>query len=166
MNRILAGAIAGTIATIPMTLAMLAMHRRLPPEEQYDLPPREITEVVALKTGQYERVESQLTGLSLLSHFGYGAATGALYAMLFPKSKHPFSSGSTYGLAVWVVSYLGWLPAAKILRPATQHPARRNVMMMASHLVWGAGTALVERWAERKGIANNNKGHNSQDSVH
>jgi uncharacterized membrane protein YagU involved in acid resistance len=45
--------------------------------------------------------------------------------------------GSLAGLAVWTGSYLGWVPALGILPPATEHPWRRNVMMIVAHLVWG-----------------------------
>ena len=42
---------------------------------------------------------------------------------------------------------MGLLPAAGILKPATEHPARRNALMIASHLVWGAalGALLASR---------------------
>jgi len=39
---------------------------------------------------------------------------------------------------VWGGSYLGLLPSLGILRPATDHPAQRNALMIAAHLVWGA----------------------------
>ena len=44
---------------------------------------------------------------------------------------------------MWAASYLGWIPAAGLLKPATEHPARRNFMMIAAHLVWGAALALA-----------------------
>ena len=37
------GALAGVIATVPMTLFMLLMHRLLPKWQQYALPPERIT---------------------------------------------------------------------------------------------------------------------------
>jgi hypothetical protein len=54
-------------------------------------------------------------------------------------------------VAVWAGSYLGWLPAAGILSPATEHPARRNALMIASHVVWGAAAGvIVERLSDEK----------------
>lgn len=143
MNRLVAGALGGTLTTVPMTMLMSRLFRSLPAKQQYPLPPREVTEVllgradVARYLGDY-----QITALSLLAHFGYGAATGALYPLL-PPSKQPLVGGAGYGAAVWAASYLGWIPAAKILRPATTHPLKRNALMIGAHLVWGAGTALV-----------------------
>ncbi|MCA1636528.1 MAG: hypothetical protein LC802_23280 [Acidobacteria bacterium] len=46
-------------------------------------------------------------------------------------------------MAVWAGSYLGWLPAAGILRPATEHPPRRTALMIAAHVVWGVAAGLV-----------------------
>jgi hypothetical protein len=36
-----------------------------------------------------------------------------------------------------------------ILKPATEHPARRNLLMIVVHLIWGASMALALRWIER-----------------
>ncbi len=36
-----------------------------------------------------------------------------------------------------MASYLGQLPAANILPPATEDAARRNALMIAAHIVWG-----------------------------
>ncbi len=130
------GGIAGIVGTAAMTAVMTRLHHRLPPPEQYPLPPREITQRVLPV-----RSERALQEASLLAHFGYGAAAGAIYGSLVRRGKAP--PGAVYGVAVWVLSYLGWVPAARILRPAVSHPSRRNALMIASHLVWGAVTALV-----------------------
>jgi hypothetical protein len=47
-------------------------------------------------------------------------------------------TGVALGLGVWTASYLGVLPALGILRPATEHPARRTALMIAAHVVWGS----------------------------
>jgi hypothetical protein len=40
---------------------------------------------------------------------------------------------------------MGWIPAVGTLEPATEHPPRRNALMIAAHLVWGAATAAAVR---------------------
>src|SRR5205085_7597262 len=79
------------------------------------------------------------------SHFAYGAACGALYGAVSRGAlgRHAVLSGAGFGVAVWAGSYLGWLPAAGIITPATEHPPRRNALMIAAHVVWGATAALV-----------------------
>jgi uncharacterized membrane protein YagU involved in acid resistance len=153
MNKLVIGALAGLAATVPMTAAMKLMHWRLPREERYPLPPRRVTMRLAEKAGVKEHLnEPERKALTIAGHFAYGASVGALYVPLARKIPLPPPvAGATYGFAVWAVSYLGWLPAAGLISPATEHPARRNALMIAAHLVWGAATgALVDRWEDRR----------------
>lgn len=142
MNRYIAGAIGGLLATVPMTIAMGKWHGKLPREEQYPLPPREITEDIAERLPvQKPRSDTSMTLLTLAAHFAFGAAAGALWGSVADKNPRPAAGGVVFGGVVWAASYLGWIPAARILRPATQHPARRNLLMLAVHCMWGASTA-------------------------
>jgi len=142
-NKYWKAAMAGLIATVPMTLAMVALHRRLPPHERYPLPPVQITREIAKRVGvEHASRPHTLTGPPLLAHFAYGAAVGALYAPLAQRLRlrapaARAAAGAAYGVGVWVLSYLGWIPALRILAPATRHPARRNALMIFAHVVWG-----------------------------
>lgn len=153
MNRYGAGALAGFLATLPMTAAMVAMHRRLPPEEQYPLPPNEMTVEAAEKVGVRDAMDEpeEELGATLAAHFGFGTAAGALYVPVASELPLPsLVKGSLFGLVVWSVSYLGLLPAAGLLTPATRHPARRNALMIAANVLWGGVTAvLAERLCKR-----------------
>ena len=155
MNRILLGALAGLAATGPMTLAMKLMHEQLPREERYPLPPRQVTEGLAEKAGVNERLdEEEREAATWVSHFAYGATCGAIYGAVSGEKtdEHALLAGVGFGLAVWAGSYLGWLPAAGIISPATEHPARRTALMIAAHAVWGATTAVgVERLSDARG---------------
>lgn len=151
MITLLQGALAGCIATAPMTIVMTLLHRLLPRREQYPLPPSEIVEQIEEGVGaQQHMTEQQHLALTLLGHFGYGAAVGAGYGLL--RKQLPFgkiANGIVYGLLVWTVSYLGLLPAAGLLTPATAHPARRNALMIAAHIVWGAATGVLVEQLQR-----------------
>src|SRR5690606_40312752 len=81
---------------------------------------------------------------SLLAHFGYGAATGALMALSKPPNRK--GTGAAIGVAIWALSYFGWVPGSGILKPANRHHLRRNALMIAAHLVWGS----VTRWSIRE----------------
>ncbi|MCK7544631.1 hypothetical protein MLC59_10670 [Marinobacter bryozoorum] len=142
MNRYLAGALGGLLATVPMTIKMEKGHRKLPREEQYPLPPREVTEDITDRLPVHKpRSDTSMTLLTLGAHFLYGAAAGSLWGAVADKSSRPAVGGAAFGAAVWAAGYLGWIPAAKVLRPATQHPVRRNLLMLAVHCMWGASTA-------------------------
>jgi uncharacterized membrane protein YagU involved in acid resistance len=143
-RRLLIGALGGIVGTAAMTVAMRRMHRRLANQERYALPPREIIESVTRPARAHRRAdEGDLQALTLGAHFAYGAATAALYNLARPD--HGVAGGAAYGLLVWAASYLGWIPGLAILDPATRHPLRRNGLMLAAHLVWGATTALTIR---------------------
>jgi uncharacterized membrane protein YagU involved in acid resistance len=145
MPSVLAGVVAGIAATVPMSVVMELMHRQLPRRERYPLPPRRIIDSVVIRAGLDEEVdEVTRRELALLNHFAYGAAVGAAYGPIADRVPvHPAITGIGYGVGVWAVSYLGWVPALGILEPATEQPVRRNALMIAAHMVWGAATAYV-----------------------
>lgn len=146
-RRLLKGAAAGFVATAPMSLTMVLGWRLLPRREQYHLPPRLITNEITERAGiEDELTEDQLVGLTIVSHFGYGALFGAIYALFDHRLRmHSSLRGAMMGLALWIGSYLGWLPAMGILRPATQHPWRRNLLMIVAHLIWGVTLGELAR---------------------
>jgi len=142
MNGMLIGAAAGAAATLPMTIAMEALHERLPGEPPRPLPPREIVEGVAAKAGvQGELAEHEKQKLTLASHFGYGAGCGALFGLVAPRdTPTAVASGAVFGLAVWGASYLGWLPASGVRHHPKHDPPARTGLMIAAHLVYGVAT--------------------------
>jgi putative membrane protein len=149
MTTWIKGAVAGTLATAPMSLVMLLWQRRLPWHERYALPPRQltrrVTQSVAKSLAVPEPSSSQQQALTVLGHFGYGAATGALYPAATSRlPAPPIVKGALFGLAVWLCSYLGWIPASGLMSSARHHPARRNALMIGAHLVWGAMLGVLE----------------------
>lgn len=133
------GAIAGAMGTFAMTAAMERLQGLLPRGQRYAMPPREVTER-ALERLKLDLHDRDLKTAALAAHFTYGALAGALFGLLGRRSR---ASGVRYGLLVWAASYLGWIPAAGLLTPATRHPLLRNLIMIAAHAVWGASTAAA-----------------------
>ena len=69
---------------------------------------------------------------------------------LHRNTLSPLSGGIAFGLGLWAISYLGWIPEAGILRPATQHLPRRTALMVAAHVVWGSVfRLLVDRFQKQ-----------------
>lgn len=135
----LSGALAGFAATIPMSVAMTRMYHQLPPAEQYPLPPNQIVGKVVEE--DHEPAHQIVT---FLGHFAYGSGAGAVYQLLLGRFPLPgVVKGLIFGLTVWFVSYQGWLPAFRILPPATQQPPRRNILMIVAHVIWGGTLALL-----------------------
>jgi uncharacterized membrane protein YagU involved in acid resistance len=146
-HKLLLGAAAGLIATVPMSISMLIGWRLLPPREKYHLPPRLIMEEITERARIEDRLgENELVGLTIFSHFSYGALSGAMYALFEHKlPMHSSLKGGLTGVAIWAGSYLGWLPATDILPPATRHPWRRNLMMIIAHVIWGLTLGEITR---------------------
>lgn len=145
VQSIIGGGIAGCMATIPMSVTMEFLHRRLPSLQQYPLPPRQVTMQVADAAGVLGTLdEDDRENASLIAHFGMGTAMGTIYGVL---GKHlPIDgpvAGSAVGMAVWAGNYLGLLPALGLLTPATRHPAQRTALMIAAHVVWGAAAGML-----------------------
>jgi uncharacterized membrane protein YagU involved in acid resistance len=141
-SRLVIGGIAGFAATLAMTAAMRRMHARLPVKERYPLTPREIVDSGARQVGM-PLADEPARDVTLIAHFAYGALTGAMVAAMNPDPKK--RTGAAAGVAIWLASYMGWIPAVGTLAPATKHPPRRNGLMIAAHLVWGAATAAAIR---------------------
>ena len=131
--RLVIGGIAGFVATMAMTSAMRQLHKRLPKKERYPLPPRELIDETLAPP---RRTAPDLT---LAAHFAYGAGCGALLAAASPRLGRV--SGALAGGGIWLASYMGWIPAFGLLKPATGHPRRRSLAMLGAHFAWGWSTA-------------------------
>jgi len=144
-SSLLRGALAGLVATLPMTLFMLLIHQLLPKWQQYALPPEEITDELAERADLKKHMDKeQKVGAALVAHFGYGAAMGALYSIFTNVIPLPaVMKGTLFGLVVWAGSYLGLIPAMDISTSADKEPMRRNLMMIAAHIVWGSATGVI-----------------------
>lgn len=150
MARLLFGALAGVAATAAMTLTMNRLFKSLTDEDRYALPPRELVGAAAHGLAHEETDQSEgppsgdpkasSSTQAIAAHFAFGAATGALFAA---QPRRDVATGTLYALGVWSASYLGWAPASRLLRLATQHPAKRNELMLGAHVVWGSTLALV-----------------------
>jgi uncharacterized membrane protein YagU involved in acid resistance len=144
MRNVLRGAAVGIAATVPMTVFWELMHKRLPGEPPRPLPPREVVEALAVKAGISRQLsETDVQWLAMAAHVGYGALTGAIFGVVAPTGPRAIASGMLFGLGVWTVSYLGWLPATGVRHSPRYDVPTRTALVIASHLVWGAAAGLL-----------------------
>jgi hypothetical protein len=166
-----AGALAGMAAAVPMGLTMLGLNEILPGKRRSwlrtgrALPPRQIYRRVTGRRGGGARWDAA----TWLGHLGYGAAVASLYPLATNRLRWPVAlRGIAFALLVWAGSYLGWLPALGILPPANKMPARRNAIMVLSHVPWGALTSLLTglllRAAEKRGLTHLAGGVSAEDA--
>jgi hypothetical protein len=131
------GISAGALATMPMTAVMIgAQHLGLLGKA----PPAKITDAM-LDKADVDAAPSERRLLTAVSHFGFGAAAGALYSVLRPgrpSLARGALEGIAFGTAVWGASYAGWVPALGIMPPPTQDRKDRQSTMVVAHWIFGA----------------------------
>jgi uncharacterized membrane protein YagU involved in acid resistance len=147
MNNYFKGAIAGAAATIFHSVVMLALH---PPDRQRSLPPVQITAETAERLHKHPDT-TELLRAATAAHFGFGAITGSFFIPLVGRARagHPLA-GIGYGVGVWALSYFGWVPALRLMPPASRHSAQRNVAMILAHVAWGAALSVLTRTLDKR----------------
>lgn len=133
------GAAAGLAATVPMSALMVGGREA---GLMSELPPHEITSQTVDRTAGPETGDrEERRTLGWVTHFAFGAASGAVYAILRRHLRTPggpIFHGAAFALGVWAVSYLGWVPALRFLPPAHEDERARQPVMIVAHLVFGA----------------------------
>jgi uncharacterized membrane protein YagU involved in acid resistance len=147
IQKMIRGALAGLVATLPMTIFMQTSWLRMPARELHPLPPRQITRKLLREAGLHRRISQPNENvLTWVLHFLFGAAAGSLYGIMGEKIPGRHSvKGLLAGTALWSGSYLGWIPLFRILPPATKHPWRMNVLMIVAHFIWGITLGVIIR---------------------
>lgn len=135
------GAVAGAVATIAMSVPMLAATRLGLIQEQA---PQRITDrlLSRFRLADDVRDESSREALAAANHVAFGAVGGAGFALLarrLPSSIPLIPAGMAYAaLGIWTVSYAGWAPALRLMPPPDEDEPGRPVLMIAAHLIYGA----------------------------
>jgi hypothetical protein len=150
--RVLQGAAAGVLATGVMSGFMLAAGRAGLIARQ---PPRRITERLLFRSGLLPSRRTRRWA-SVAAHFGFGASAGAVFAAAVPARSSRLARaalGTAYGALVWLVSYAGWLPAARLMPPPTRDRPARQAAMLVAHLIFGSTLGVASGGGARGNAA-------------
>lgn len=131
-HPVLRGALAGIIATIPMTWAI---------RELDTTPDDELIANMVRKAG-YPLDGDDRRIATYVSRFGFGAFAGIVYALAAPRlvKIRPEISGPLFGIALWGASVITHKSQAKFRLTGHQ-----QAVMVGSHLTWGyAVTRLMK----------------------
>lgn len=144
LRDLLAGGRAGLVATGAMSLLMLAAQRA---GLTGRLPPRKVADWAAAQMPPSDRPRgADRQALAGMSHFFFGASAGALYGLATSGLRRIWVSaalGVLYATAVYLVSYLGWLPALNIMPSASDDRPTRVATMLTGHWLYGAVLGAV-----------------------
>lgn len=146
-----AGALKGAVAGVTGTAAMtMAMRRVLPallprPARREFLPGRVVAGLERRLTGRHRLDPAERRVVAMPAHYAYGTAAGMGYGLLRSRFRDapPGLLGTAWGLAIWALSYEGWLPAAGIAPATTERPPRQWVVPIVAHMVYGLATAYA-----------------------
>jgi hypothetical protein len=154
MARLATGAASGAVATVFMSAVMFAAKSA---GLMGAMPPERITAHALDSLGIRRRDRTTQDVLSAISHVAFGAASGAVFALVerVPRLNIPaVPAGMLFGLMIWAVSYEGWVPALGIMPPAHRDRPGRPQAMLAGHLVYGAVLgALIGLSRDRADVA-------------
>lgn len=149
LMRMLLGAAAGAVATVPQSLIVwgaraVGVYRRKPP-------PQEIADSMhELATEGAQASEPARTPLMLAEHFAFGAVGGAAFGLATGVIRPTTVAGLLAGLAIWKASYDGWVPALRIMPPPEEDESGRVVTMVIAHVAYGLALGtLLDRWTRR-----------------
>ena len=166
-RRLARGGLAGLVATLPMTLVILAarslgLFRTPPPAENTRNAVAAVGDAASASAATSGATSGATGGITrgaasgagsgatgrltwLATHAGVGAAFGVGYTVarpLLPSSR--LAAGLVYGGAAWALAYLGVVPALGLYPwPDEDRPARRTVMVVA-HAVFGVALAEAD----------------------
>jgi hypothetical protein len=125
------GALAGAVATVAMSAVQFpgaARAAQLPP-------PVELTRRLHRAAGRRpDRGELFARGTAL--HLAFGAACGALCALVAPRRRRELT-GLGFAGAVYASSYLAFLPALGLHPHGTDDDDRRQAANVVGHAVYG-----------------------------
>ena len=143
LNALLEGAVAGGLATVPMSGVMLAAGKAGLMGQQ---PPEKITEAALDAVGVDSPSEGVEKSATVAAHLGFGAAMGAAFSLLQHELRPPtppILNGIGFALAVWALSYKGWVPALGIMPPPEHDRPGRPESMVLAHVVYGAALGAL-----------------------
>lgn len=134
------GATAGVVATLAMSVPMLAASRLGIVQRQA---PAQMTDRLVQRMGLADDIKDEDTrdALAVANHLGFGAGGGAIFGLVsrrLPRSVPRVAAGMAYGAMIWTVSYAGWVPALRLMPAPQDDELARPALMLGAHLVYGA----------------------------
>lgn len=149
LDGLIRGAIAGAAGTAVMTLMMKQVASRVMPADMLpdEFAPKRVVEWAEEQAGEPNALtDSQEQAAAMGAHFGYGSGSGAVYGLLRETLINDVPApvaGVIFGVAVWAVSFQGWMPALGVQEATTDQPPRKWPAPIMMHMVYGASTALA-----------------------
>jgi hypothetical protein len=155
-NGLARGFAGGLVATVAMSTVMVVAQKA---GLMGHMPPKKISDGFLAALGIRRKTpEPARKALATLNHFAFGGACGALFGLGrevwrvrsrgsfgVRRRRAPIVAGLAFGTAVWAVSYMGWVPAMRIMPKPQNDRTGRPTSMVLAHWVFGAVLAKIVR---------------------
>lgn len=113
-------------------------------------PPVEISDNVARRTWLLpDRSHKSFPLVWIGAHLSYGMVCATVYSLTrrFLPGSHSLA-GLIFGLVVWAVSYLGYVPALRLYPWPADDSRPRQIVMVVAHALFGLTVAEASRRME------------------
>ena len=142
IEAIASGAMAGAIAANSMTLVRMSARRAGWIEKTV---PQLMEEMLIEKLHlPVPRGHVAHHALDQLLHIGYGSMLGAIDGVFFHRMRpFTFRRGVAIGVATWAGGAFVLMPLLGAGRSASKASLKENAINLASHLLFGLGSALI-----------------------
>lgn len=147
IGAVVHGLVVGVAATVVMSAVMVASQRA---GLMGKLPPARVVERGAEAAGASPE-KHQVDLLAGVAHIAFGTAAGVGFGVLasWLRPPAPEAVAIPWALAIWLVSYFGWIPALRILPAPHEDRPGRAASMLAAHVMYGVALGAFWRIAGR-----------------
>jgi len=139
-QRVALGAVAGAAGTMLMQAMMMTSGKYLPRSKP---PIKQDPGKFMLDQVPVELPDSVRPWAEKSLHLGYGMTSGAIYGALRARRGSFVFDGALLGIGVWAAGYLGWLPAADLMPPITEHEPQQIAVPIVQHAIFGMAVAAA-----------------------
>lgn len=139
------GLVAGTVGAAAMTLSNMVEMRFVTGRSGSTVPARAVETV----TGVEPADESSETRLNELSHWGYGAAQGAVRGLIGAAGLRGVGGALAHYAAVWG-GQQALMPALGVGAPTWRYGRKAITIDLVHHTVYVAATSLAYEWLDRR----------------
>jgi hypothetical protein len=105
---------------------MLTLHHLLPQKRKVPLEPHQVSQKLLAASDAEPPTQEGKVAFTAASHFGYGAACGALRVSFRQLAGNQASRGPCYGIMIYAFSYAGRLPILGIPPPPQRRPCNTS----------------------------------------
>lgn len=149
---------AGLAAGIISGLVKLGWENILPPRTaQRDAtnPPQKLLQQFGVPEkvthATYTYSGHKLPWVNYLMHFGFSTSFAIIYEVLTQNRRYlRFTSGTIFGLAIWVAFHIGIMPMMKTVPSASDQPTEEHISEALGHIAWMWTNDIVGRELYRR----------------